>query len=294
MKNILILYYSGVGNTKEVAGIIFNHLCMHNGIDSIAHFSESVPSTSIHASSTATCNSSSSSAFSYFIYSIEKLPIGFDINYYDGIILGFPTIHSEPAIPILNFINRLSCLEKRIPAFLFTTCGLYSTNTLRIFAQECIKKNIIPVLNKTYRCAAIDGILLAPYMKCWFKHEKRLKEKVEGDAVQFVDMLQSMMTNNDRPRQNIPRIKLYSILNFPNKELGKRFPFTIYLHKEKCVKCKQCVNNCPANAYTLDKEGFPLFDLSQCIHCYRCIHHCPQFALSLSKKKTPSKTLYRQ
>lgn len=90
---------------------------------------------------------------------------------------------------------------------------------------------------------------------------------------------------------NMPRFKLYSILNYPNNLLGKGVTLRIYTHKEKCIKCGKCTRNCPAKSLPKDKEGYPVFLKSKCDKCYRCIHHCPKLALSLSKNKTPKKVL---
>ena len=182
--NILILYYSGVGNTKMVATKIFDLL---------------------HGSHEAT------------LVSIEKLSTDIAIDNYDSLVIGFPTIHAAPAQPILTFIKQIKRLEKSIPAFLFTTCGLYSANTLRIFGKQCEKKNIITILSKSYRCAATDGVLIAPTMNIWFCHEKRLDKKVEHDVSAFIRHC------NDPIIANIPRFKIYSILNYPNKFFGQRF-----------------------------------------------------------------------
>ena len=67
--NILILYYSGVGNTKMVATKIFDLL---------------------HGSHEAT------------LVSIEKLSTDIAIDNYDSLVIGFPTIHAAPAHPILT------------------------------------------------------------------------------------------------------------------------------------------------------------------------------------------------
>lgn len=251
--NILILYYSGVGNTKVVATKIFYLL---------------------HGSHEVT------------LVSIEKLSTDIAIANYDSLVIGFPTIHAAPAQPILNFIEQTKQLKKSIPTFLFTTCGLYSANTLRIFAKQCEKKNIITILSKSYRCSATDGILLAPNMNIWFCHEKRLDKKVENDVSTFV-------IHCNRPIiANIPHFKIYSILNYLNKFFGQRFSPKIYIHKKNCVSCGKCVVNCPVQCICKDDIGYPLFNNEKCIHCYRCIHHCPKKALSLSKKRPPSKTLY--
>jgi ferredoxin/flavodoxin len=253
MKHILILYYSGVGNTKYVANLI-------------------------HSNLSSFCRSD--------LYSIEHLPIDFDIKNYDAMVIGFPTIHAEPAIPIKTFIQTMSSLKRNVPAFLFTTCGLFSANTLRIFGFMCMDKNINPILNQSFRCAATDGILLAPFMPNWFKHERNLTIKARNAALQFLQLLETDY------QTVIPRLKLYSILNYPNKKLGQRFPFPIYLHKDTCSRCQTCSKNCPSKALTINTKGYPIYEKDKCVHCLRCIHHCPNLALSISSKKTTSKTLF--
>lgn len=251
MSKIAIIYFSGVGNTKYVASLIFNSLKSIHNVE---------------------------------IFSIEKLPCDFDINNYERVVIGFPTIHSAPVKPIMEFISHLQPGKKKIPIFIFTTCGLYSMNTLRIFAVKCYEKNLIPVMNKSYRCAATDGILLAPFVNMWFYHEKGLDERVNRDSLYFTSL------NTYKP--NIPRLKLYGIINYPNKWLGQHFRIKIYLHNDKCIKCGRCIKNCPTKAFQKNDQEYLTCNTNKCINCYRCIHHCPQLALSLSKRKTPQKTLF--
>jgi ferredoxin len=213
------------------------------------------------------------------IYSIEKLPNAFDINNYSSIIIGFPTIHSQPAKPIMMFLNELPAAKRKLPTFLFTTCGLYSTNTLRIFAKQCINKGLIPVQSRSYRCAAIDGILLAPFMKTWNGNEKNIQEKIRNDLQWFI------MHGRDIIHPKIPRFKWYSPLNYINKLAGSNYRFKIYLHKIKCIRCGKCHNNCPMQAIDMDEDKYPRIVRTKCINCYRCIYHCPKLALSLSKKQ---------
>ena len=123
-------------------------------------------------------------------------------------------------------------------------------------------------------------------MKCWFSDEKNLKEKIKKDTYEFTVMIDKTLNIN------IPRIKIYSILNYPNKLLGEAYSFKIHLHKERCIKCNKCITNCPVKACEVDQCGLPKIYHKKCINCYRCIHHCPKRALSLSKKNTPRKTLF--
>ena len=77
MKKILLLYYSGVGNTKRVAKIIKEKLSIRYNVD---------------------------------MYSIEKLPVNFSLENYKAVVIGFPTIHSSPAKPINIFLDKLDHL----------------------------------------------------------------------------------------------------------------------------------------------------------------------------------------
>lgn len=253
MEKILILYYSGVGNTKKVAEWMLSYL-------------------------TPLCE--------VVIYSVEKLPCFFDLNNYSAVIIGFPTIHSEPAKPIMMFLNNLPSAKTSMATFIFTTCGLYSTNALRIFAKECVKKNLIPVLNRSYRCAAVDGILLAPFMECWYEDEKNLYKRIKNDSQWF----KTHYAENSHAI--IPKLKWYSSLNYINKLVGNKYHFKIYLHKERCIRCGKCYINCPVQAVHMDNNNYPIIVRTKCINCYRCIHHCPKLALSLSMKQPIQKTLY--
>ncbi len=247
MKPFLIVYFSGVGNTKCVAEYIKEY----------------------------------ADRFSADIYSVEKLPENFSIENYSAVILGTPTYHAEPAPQLTEFLDTINS-ERIIPAFIFTTCGLYSENCLRILAKECIKHKIIPIHSASYRCSATDGILLTPFMECWFKNEKDLQSKIKTDFNIFIGKLKS------HSKADIPKTKWYTLLNYPNKMLGKITTFTIYLHKYKCTNCGKCQRNCPQNAITI-ADNYPVIDKEKCMNCYRCIHHCPALALSLSEKRTTKK-----
>lgn len=250
MDKKVILYYSGVENTKTMARYMYNYLRQNNNID---------------------------------IYSIEELPEDFRFDNYSKLIIGFPTIHTAPALPMMSFIQHLKVIERKLPTFVYTTCGLYSGNALRILCKASIAKNIIPVYTSSYRCPAVDGILLTPKIKRWYSYEKKLSIKIKNDLDQFLNIVETS--------GKIPKLKWYSAFNYPNKVIGQHKTFKIYVHEKQCVKCKKCIENCPTMAYVQDTKGLPLFNVEKCINCYRCIHYCPQRALSLSRRKPPTKTL---
>ncbi len=248
MKPFLILYFSAVGNTKSVAKLVHKQ-----------------------AKSVGNCE----------IYSLDEMPDSFDINNYSAIIIGFPTYHSQPAKPMVNFIKSINP-NKKIPAFIYTTCGLCSENSLRSFAKICLKNKIIPIHHASYRCSATDGILFAPFVKFLFTPEKNIRVKIEKDFEKFNIKLKS------HSKVDVPRIKWYTPINYPNKMIGKNITLSIYLNKDKCTMCGMCKKNCPAKTISID-SGYPIINKDMCLNCYRCIHHCPSMALSLYKNKSVTK-----
>jgi len=252
--SIAVVYQSGVGNTRKVATKIYERLSEH-------------------------CEAA--------LFSVEEIPDGFNLNDYNGVILGFPVIHSHPAKRILNFLSNLEPLANPKPAYIYTTCGLYSANSLRIFAKRCIRKNIIPINHRVFwGCPAADGTLLAPVIKWFYRFPKDLDENIAKDIDTYCYGVE-----NGVVMPNIPRFKLYSILNYPNKLAGQVITFPIYLHKHKCSRCGKCITDCAAAAIDKDHENYPVFISRKCEKCYRCIHHCPNLALSLSKWKSPKQVL---
>ena len=249
---VLILYYSGVGNTERIAFYMRDYL--HKILDVECRTIE------------------------------ENVPI--DYSMYNALILGFPVIHSEPAKPIMDYISQIERLVDELPVFIFSTCGLYSANAIRLFIKVAKEKNLQPFLNRSYRTKAIDGALLMPKFEYWFRDEKRIEEKLDKDLEFFIEALDKDVDFV------VPGIKWYSVLNYPNKQLGKLYRFKIHLHHERCIRCNKCKRKCPVQAIEIDCQGYPVINRNQCINCYRCIHHCPGLALSLSKRKPVNRTFY--
>ena len=141
-------------------------------------------------------------------------------------------------------------------------------------------------MDRAYRSPASDGSLFAPFIGRFFEFENNLERKINCDCMTFLELLKQ-----DIPQGYIPRFQFGSIVNAPNKAAGLLITKKIYLHKNKCIKCDICVENCPYKILSPDKQGYPLFNPKGCENCYRCVHHCPQMALSLSKRKTQKKLL---
>ena len=252
MKKILILYFSGAGATKKVAECMHARLSQHCEAELFSVESKDMPS----------------------------------MDGYDSLIIGTPTHHAAPAKSIMNYLNTMPRLIQKAPVFIFNTRGLYALNTNRILAKQLRKKNMITIMDRAYRSPASDGSLIAPFVKRFFAFEKGLEKKINRDCAHFLALL-----NKDASRGYIPRFRFGSIFNAPNKAAGQLVTAKIYLHKDKCVKCHQCIHQCAHKIVSTDHDGYPLIASQGCENCYRCIHHCPKAALSLSKRRAPKKLL---
>lgn len=254
MANILILYFSGVGVTKKIAELMKRHLSKNHTIE---------------------------------LHSIEEhFDCNINLNCYDALIIGTPVYHAAPAKTLIDYFNIIDPLTKTTPAFIYNTRALYSCNTNRILAKQIKRKNIITVMDRKYRGPATDGTLLLPFVRRFWKYEKTLEDKIMYDCNLFLQQL-----NNRKVEENFPPFAFSGILNAPNKLAGTFITFRIYLHKDKCMKCGKCIQNCPYNAFSISSNNYPEFLRENCKNCFRCIHHCPSKALSLSKKNTYKKLL---
>lgn len=252
MKKILILYFSGVGATKKIAELTRIRLLQDCKVD---------------------------------IFSVENKEI-LSINSYDAMIIGTPTYHASPARAMMNYLDAMPRLLKKTPAFVFNTRGLCSLNTNRILAKKLREKNIITIMDRAYRSPASDGSLIAPFIKRFFEFERSIEKKLDRDCFNFLELLE-----DGKPQSYVPRFQFGSIINAPNKMAGQLITVKIYLHKDKCVQCGLCTQECPHKAFENAKNGYPVLDSKSCENCYRCIHNCPKAALSLSKRRTPKKIL---
>lgn len=80
--------------------------------------------------------------------------------------------------------------------------------------------------------------------------------------------------------------KKTATVNYPFVKVKKpeKFRGKLEFHAEKCIGCKICMKDCPADAITINKVGEKQFEavvnLDKCIYCAQCVDSCPKKALS--------------
>ena len=215
-------------------------------------------------------------------YEVDLQAIRMISNYkalekYDFIIFAFPTYHCSPSKSMLQFIANMPSFHQPKRAFVFTTCGLYSGNSLRKFINEITKKNIVSTGYAVYRSPATDAALLLPAMPFYYTYEKKLAVKIKEDIKRIEDSL-----NDETISQKRPKCSLLAVVNYPNEILGKLYKHKLKINDE-CVACNNCVNICERKCWVSDSK-YPIYHGENCEFCFRCIHHCPKGAIVISKR----------
>jgi len=55
-----------------------------------------------------------------------------------------------------------------------------------------------------------------------------------------------------------------------------------HVNEEKCIRCKKCVDDCPAGCMLMEEGMFPCIpDEEQCFSCQHCLAICPTEAISI-------------
>jgi formate hydrogenlyase subunit 6/NADH:ubiquinone oxidoreductase subunit I len=75
---------------------------------------------------------------------------------------------------------------------------------------------------------------------------------------------------------------------FTKAEMPDNFRGKIVSQDEKCIGCKICMKDCPADGIEIvkvaEKQFEIVIDLDKCIYCSQCVDSCPRKALNTSKE----------
>lgn len=55
----------------------------------------------------------------------------------------------------------------------------------------------------------------------------------------------------------------------------------VIINRDECSGCGLCVDECPAEALSLDDEGISVVDADECVECGACVDVCPNVAIKL-------------
>ena len=258
--NILMLYYSGAGNTKFIANVIENKLAQNNHVVKSLKITEK---------------------------NIERLDDNFDI-----LILGFPVIFRDAPKLVYNVFDKLPG-ENR-PIMIFITKGLYSGNVLKYIHQKSLEKGFLPIGFLDILMPGTDlltwGIKNHSFAESIFTniHSLSLNKKIDNfiEKIGKNKIIKNVYTKWYTVFDNLVVKKLEIKADNAHKDwIGK---FTV--NKEDCNQCKKCIKECPRKNIELN-NGIS-FGVN-CDVCLYCINNCPKYAINITEK-TKDKIKYSE
>ncbi len=247
-EKILILYHSGAGSTKFTSEMLASQLKAD--------------------------------------FDVTVRHINFDFDYkklysYDLLVFGFPTYHCEPSTSMMDFINQIPKLNKQINIFFFTSYGLYTGNSLRIFyhALKIRKFNILGC--HQFKSPASDGVLmLSSRIKYMFRFEKNYTKHIKKIIAQIKNHQTKSNTRKPLYKWYVP---LNELAKYFAKKTYDKMRDNMYIVVDDCINCALCVELCERKCWTSGMKS-PSLNTENCEFCLECIHKCPQKAIIYSKK----------
>jgi len=253
---ILILYFSGTGNTHYAAHYLARRL-------------ERFP-------------------LEVLVCSIEQVPPD-KLPAFDILGVGFPVHGGEAPIPLAAYIRSLPPGDGR-GAFAFCTKGAFAAGASRRVLRRLTEQGYIPLGETGVNMPGID---LLPFLA---KDSWLLRKMVEKDYnhLKPLDRLASRIgeialaiKQGDDPTEfkiQLPTLPGSKTIEKLWIKLYDRMAIWLrgkFYADERCNLCRLCVRACPAGNIQVVDGRIRFGD--RCYLCLRCLHQCPQEAIQLGQ-----------
>ncbi len=208
---------------------------------------------------------------------------------YDLIGFGSPVYSFRPAPVMIRFLLDLPVFKKKIRAFSFATHdgaqGDFEDFMKNILSRKGFK--FVGHLDQSFIYSA------SAIIRKSFDHLKtgrllvRKSYQARRNIFIFLEYIHSLFygipywykgTNLFDKLLGMPYRFLYS---FGVDFLLNNLLFGYGIHKDECIQCMTCVQQCPQGLIELDDEDYPIRHY-HCMYCLRCLNWCPTNALYFS------------
>jgi len=255
---LLILYFSGTGNTDYIARYIEKKLQIHSQIMDIS------------------------------LLTIENCSPD-ELKDYDIICFGFPVFELNSPEIVKSFLTNLSPIQNR-GVFIFCTMGLWGGNAIRKISKPFQKKGYYFLGSQSVVMPGTDGLAMldkkSKYVKKALEKDYNRFPKLDKFTTRIIDIANRLSSGEKIEELSInPPFKIAATIIGPPFHL--LYLILVNFMKKKfyatkdCTFCEVCVKNCPVQNISIVDEEIIFGD--QCIMCLRCIHQCPAEAIQIGK-----------
>lgn len=254
MHDILLLYYSGTGNTELVTLELKRRL--------------------------------KDEGFGVELIDAERLNENFPLNLENKILgFGFPIYGHDYPYQMWNpVLERMSANHSPVPAFIYST----SWNTPGIganhFGSLLKKKHIDIIAKKNFLCPSNGWF-------CLVEPESPKAKSMHFDPFLFTRIRQFAVQIKKAIHRYRNRPFCINTLTNPlgrvmvglSKNLEAKLWNNYSINQTQCVNCQRCLKSCPDRNFQLRNGRVEFINNQRCLWCMRYICNCPQNAISLGK-----------
>lgn len=254
---ILILYFSGTGNTFFVAEKIYQKL--------------------------------KELKYDVKLETLEIFPPE-RVSDFDILIFGFPVYAAAMPGFVKEYVKKCS-LPKTRGVFLFSTLGFYGANAMTRASGYFKKLNFTVIGNGSIVLPGSDGLAMmsknSHFIKRIKKRDYNNLEKIKNLTTSISAVIEKTEQNSESPKLiemstkiSLPGLLAEGFLKLLYPIVEKRFKKKFYADN-RCTLCGLCEKICPSGNIKI-ADGHVTFD-NRCYLCMRCIHQCPEEAIQIGR-----------
>jgi ferredoxin/flavodoxin len=201
----------------------------------------------------------------------------------DLLVLLYPTYYLKPAPSMAEFAATLGPFDPPKPAYLLTTCELYTENSIRRLALALQRRGVAFAGSAVVHAPGSDVTLALPsgLVPWWYRFERGLPGKLRAaaDEIAAAASAEGAISRVPGPKWYTPFTQLVQVL-FLNR--FDAFRGRVRILEDRCTACGACADMCRRGAWSMAPKG-PVHDKDRCELCGRCMHRCPGGAIVLLK-----------
>ncbi len=196
-------------------------------------------------------------------------------NDFDLVGFGYPIYGFNPTWLFTKYIKSLPKLDNTKPAFFFKSSGepLHVNDASSMKCMRILRRKGFDILSERH--------IVMPYNMI-FRHSDEMAKLMYEYALGYVKdhALSLKELKHEKIKANVFKHSVSGIVSIINPFSHVHGPMFKVDNKE-CIHCMKCVNNCPCNNITYDKEKNKFKFGNNCALCVRCSFNCPKNAINI-------------